>query len=124
MKKTLFCIVLTCLLGACSTTKIVERQYPDRITIQLSNPGTWEKSNYRCEKLATEDETQKNAVAAHAYLNQGIDAVTEQATANMLKSEKGSFGKSLQFSKEVNAGSQKVADELEEKFHCVLFKIK
>lgn len=114
--------MLGLLLSACSFEDLAESTHPDRVKFSYYDEGTEETNTYLCKTDNRDAERQSKK--AHEYFSNGVEQAAEQETEKFLhKSEDAeqlSIMDTMKFVMKMQAHGEKLGNEIEEKFQCLL----
>lgn len=121
-------LTLISVLTACSTAKMAENAYPDRHKFSFTDPDDGTRYDYLC-KVNSSQHAQK----AHDYVVDRTGDIAVEAVEDMFEKDEdgeykrpsflGMLGSSMTLSMKMNAQSKVLANEVEDKFQCILIEV-
>lgn len=116
------CLLFTSLffLSACSTTKLAEQRFPDRIKYTFASSTTGTKNTYLCKEIDGKEKTNIRAKTAHSYLSKKISDISEESVSKLLESKGSTLVAAVKSQVSLQNGAKVAAKEIEDKFQCTL----
>ena len=114
---------LVLLLSGCNFTPLLEFVYFSRVKFTLMDEAEENKYIYLCKKKETEVKTRQNAIAANKFFVEGLDEISRKFSDSIMQGvEKGSGSDDIVTNAilDLNNESEKLANDIENKFHCLM----
>lgn len=111
-------------LTGCSADAIVRSAFPDREILEFATSDGLSIVSYACEKGATERATRARATQAHNFVETNIEAAAEIFANRIVTSaDNGETGLGAAFgaASGLNANAERITEEAEARYQCLLF---
>ena len=106
-------------LAACATENIASSAYPDRQKFTFTSETADTRNTYLCAPKGSDSKTRSNAKAAHNYFEKKTKGYAENFAEDLIEDRLSSFEATAR----LNKTSEALAEELNQKYQCLLVKV-